>query len=718
MANQKGKRGKGETRKRKTKDSELRTPNSELTSAERRQLTVKFIDVVGSTALSEQLDPEELREVVRTYQEACATVIARFAGYLAKYLGDGLLVYFGYPLAHEDDAQRAVRAGLAILAELPQLNARLQPILEAQHAAPLPLAIPATLQDSLMARLDRLGPAKEVAQLGATLGREFSYELPRAISPLEEPALQSSLTALVQAELLYQRGLPPQATYLFKHALIQEAAYQSLLKSTRQKYHQQIAQVLDERFAEIKETQPELLANHCTEAGLITQAINYWQRAGQRASERSAYVEASAHLTRGLELLKTLPDTPERAQQELTLQIALGVPLNATKGFTAPEVGQVYERARGLCRQLGETPQLFPVLVGLRVFYYQRAEFQTARELGQQLLRLAQRVQGPALLLEAHLALGTTLYYLGEFTAARDHPEQSIALYNPQQHRFGVLLHGGTDPGMNCLGFVAAPLWMLGYVDQALKRSHEAIALAQKLSHPFSLTAALTFAASGHQRRREGAITQEQAETAMTLATEHGFAQMLAINTFLSGWALAEQGQEKKGIARMCQGLAAQRTVGFEMGRPSYLGLLAKACGKVGQVEEGLTVLTEALDIMRKTGERFYEAELYRLKGELTLKQFKVQGSKFKVTNPQSLTPNPQAEAEAWFLKAIEIARRQQAKSLELRAVMSLARLWQRQGKKTEARQMLAATYGWFTEGFDTADLQEAKVLLEELRET
>jgi class 3 adenylate cyclase/tetratricopeptide (TPR) repeat protein len=311
----------------------------------------------------------------------------------------------------------------------------------ARRAVPLQ-TIPATLQEALLARLDRLSDTRQVAQLGATLGREFSYELLHAVAPLNETDFQTALTKLVEAEILYQCGVGEQARYVFKHALIQDTAYQSLLKSTRQHYHQQIAQALEERFPDTKETQPELLAHHYTEAGLIEQAIPFWQRAGQRANQHSAYVEAISHFTRGLGLLNTLPDTPERVQQELTLQISLGVPLQALHGSAAPEVEQTYTRARALCRQIGETPQLFPVLFGLRTFYYNRGELQIARELGEQLLRLAQRRQDPDLLLEASRALGATLSFIGELTAARTHLEQGIALYNLQLHRSHAFLYG------------------------------------------------------------------------------------------------------------------------------------------------------------------------------------------------------------------------------------------------------------------------------------
>jgi class 3 adenylate cyclase/predicted ATPase len=585
-----------------------------------------------------------------------------------------------------------------------------------------PLAIPSTLQDSLMARLDRLATVKEVAQMGATLGREFSYELLQAVAPIDEEALQAALTRLVEAEVLYQRGAPPQARYVFKHALIQDAAYQSLLKSTRQQYHRQIAQILEERFPETKETQPELLAHHYSEAGLVTQAISYWQHAGERAVQRSAYVEAVAHLTRGLEVLKALPDTPERVQQELTLQLALNNALVPAKGYTAPEVGKAVTRARELCQQLGETPQLFPVLWSLFLFYLNRGEFQAALELAELLLRLAQSVQDNRYLLSvAHEALGSTLYWRGEFASARTHLEQASALYDPQTPPH--LTVGTADPRVNCLSYAAWTLWHLGYPDQALKRSQEEVALAAGLSHPYSLAYALGHAAWLQLFRRKEQAARERAEAAITLSTEQGFPSRLAIGTVVRGGTLIEQGQVEEGIAQMQQGLAAFRAMGAEGGSASIglLPWLAAAYARAGQVEEGLSVVAEALAVVDKTGGRFSEAELYRLKGELLLKKSepRIQKSESNpesaIPNTQHPTPSTQAEAAACFLKAIEIARQQQAKSLELRAVMNLARLWQQQGKRAEARQMLAEIYGWFTEGFDTKDLQEAKALLEDL---
>jgi TOMM system kinase/cyclase fusion protein len=579
-----------------------------------------------------------------------------------------------------------------------------------------PLAIPTTLQDSLMARLDRLAPVKEVAQLGAILGRAFPYELLRAVAPQDEATLQYALARLVEVELLYQRGVPPRATYIFKHVLIQEAAYQSLLKSRRQHYHQRIAQVLAEQFPEMAETQPELFAHHYTEAGLSEQAIGYWQRAGQRAIERSANVEAISHLTKGLELLKTLPDTPERLQQELLLQTTLGPALMATQGYGAPEVERVYARALELCRQVGESPQLFPVLAGLRRFHLVRGELQMALEVGEQFLSLAQRAQDPALLLEAHSALAITLLFLGEFAPAREHADQGMALYDPQQHRVHAFFYG-PHPGVVCLSYAAWALWFLGYPDKALERSHESLTLARGLSHPHSLVYALHHATLIPQLRREGKAAKELAEAVITLSTEQEYPFWIAAGTIMRGWALAEQGQAEEGMAQIRQGMTAKRATGTRLAWPYWLALLAEACWRAGKADEGLTALTEALAAVHRSGERSYEAEVYRLKGELLLMQVaRSGGSRTGPTEPSMVAKANQSmltELEACFRQALDIARRQRAKSLELRAVLSLSRLWRDQGRCEEARQLLAGIYSWFTEGLDTADLQEARALLE-----
>jgi predicted ATPase/class 3 adenylate cyclase len=564
-------------------------------------------------------------------------------------------------------------------------------------AGPLPpLAIPTTLHDSLMARLDRLAAVKAMAQLGATLGREFSYELLQAVAPWDEETLRRGLYQLVAAEFLYQQGLPPQATYRFKHALIQDAAYQSLLKSTRQQYHQRIAQALEAEFPESVEKQPELVAHHYTEAGLSAEAIPYWQRAGLRARERSAFVEAIAHLTKGIGLLGPLPDSPERLRQELALQTALGSALGVTQGPTAPEVERAYVRARELCRAAGDTPQLFRVLAGLHVLYNSRGEFQKSRELAEQLLSLAQCVQAPALLLAAHRALGELRFQLGEFTTALAHCEQGITL--SQEH--GLRAFGsGAGLGVDCLRFAARLLWQLGYPDQALQRSHEALTLAQTYAHPHVLTAALCQMAHVYHLRREAPQSQEWAEKANALAREQGFWYWSMWGTFTWGWARATRGAPEQGIVQMYQSVAAKKAAGHEEAQPFALAQLAEVYLDMGQAAEGQRLLAEARAVARRTGERWGGPELYRLQGEFLLAQ----------------SMGSSAEAETCFRHSIEVARRQGAKSLELRAARSLARLWQRQGKQSEARELLAPVYGWFTEGFDTADLQEAKALLEEL---
>ena len=561
-----------------------------------------------------------------------------------------------------------------------------------------PLAIPATLHDSLMARLDRLAAVKALAQLGATLGREFSYALLRAVAPWEEGIVHQGLHQLVAAEFLYQRGVPPQATYTFKHALIQDVAYQSLLRSTRQQYHQRIAQALEAQFPETVETQPELVAQHYTAAGCAEQAILYWLRAGQHASDRSAYLEAISHLTTGIELLKTLPETPEHTQQALTLHIALGAALQMTKGHAAPEVEQAYTQACALCQQVGETPELVPVLFGLWRFYVVRPQLHTARELGETLLRLAQRTDDPALAVIAHYALGVTWFYLGALPAARQHLEEGIARYTPDQRR-ALVFRMGHDPGVACRAYAAGTLWLLGYPEQALARLHEALALAHELSHPFSLAFARCWAAFVSQFRRDVPAVHEHAEAAVALSTEQGFPLWAALGTSLRGWALAMQGQGEEGMAQVRQGIAAWRATGAALLVPYFCTVLADVCAHLGHPEDGLQALAEAHTLVEQHEERYWEAEVCRLRGVLLLRQ----------------PGTPQAEAEAWLQRALDVARRQEAKSLELRAAMSLSRLWQQQGKRAEARALLAPIYGWFTEGFDTADLQEAKALLDTL---
>jgi len=573
-----------------------------------------------------------------------------------------------------------------------------------------PLAIPSTLQDSLMARLDRLAAVREIAQIGATIGREFNYDLLQAVSTLNEEALQQGLRQLVEAELVFQSGVPPQARYLFKHALVQDTAYQSLLKSRRQQLHQQVAQVLTEQFSEIIATQPELVAHHYTEAGLMAQAIPYWQQAGQRASQRAANAEAVSHLTIALGLLKTLPDTPARTQQELNLQLALGALLAATKGIAAPEVEHAYRHAQALCEQIGDQEQVFTALFGLTNYYAMRAEHQTACALADQLLSIAQEAQDPALLVAAHFLQGNTRLWIGEFLASRSHLEQGMVLYDPQQHR-ALAFRYGRDLGIGCRLLATQVLWILGYPDQALQRAQEGLELTRDFSHAFSVASGLGPMAGVHLRRGEWQAAQKRAEAAIVHATEFGLPYFVAQMSIYLGSALAAQGHHEEGITKMRQGLAMQRATGGRILQQLWLALQVEAYIETRQIEEGWTALEEALTIRPKHGDRYWEAELYRLKGELLL----AQDRRNLALQGQWPSAAIATEAEACFRLAIETARELSAKSFELRAAMSLARLWQQQGKRAEAHKLLSEIYNWFTEGFDTKDLQEAKRLIEEL---
>jgi predicted ATPase len=572
--------------------------------------------------------------------------------------------------------------------------------------------VPESILQLIENHIDRLSAEEQrVLEVASVVGAEFSAAAVAAGVKAETGEVEARCARLARREQFVRTGGTeewPDGTvstrYRFLHALYQEVWYERVPVGQRLSLHRWIGEREEQAFGErVREIAAEL-AMHFEQGRDYPRAVQYCGQAGENAIQRSAHVEAIRHLTKALQLLKLLPDTAERIRQELTLQTALGIPLVATKGYAAPATGEAYTRARELCQRVEETPQLFPVLVGLFRFYLVRAEHETARELGEQLLSLAQRVQDSALLLEAHFPLGASLYCLGEFAAARKHLEQSIARYDAQQHRSHALVYGA-DPGVFCLSWTTHVLWALGYPDQALKRSHEALSLAEELSHPFSLALAFDYATILHQFRRERQTVHERATAAIVLCTEQGFAYYLAWATFMQGWALAEQGQAEEGIARMRQSLAALRATGAEIRQPYYLAMLAETYGKGGQAEEGLIALAEALAMVQKTGERFYEAELYRLKGELLRQKVKGKGQKAKF----------EPDAEACFRQALDIARRQSAKSLELRAAMSLSRLWQKQGKQKQGHRILADNYGWFTEGFETNDLQEAKTLLEEL---
>ena len=567
-------------------------------------------------------------------------------------------------------------------------------------AGPLPpLAIPTTLHDSLMARLDRLAPVKEVAQIGAIIGREFSYQLLAAVSPLSEADLSSALDQLVQSELIFRRGNPPDATYSFKHALVQDAAYQSLLKSKRQQLHARIAEELEQGFPDLVESQPELLAQHLTEAGLAERAIPYWRRAGELAAGRSANMEAIAHLSKGLELIGTLPNAAEQLHDELALRLAIGGPLIATKSEAAPEVEQSYSRAWALCDQLGRSADLFPVLRGLWHCYLVRGELQRARDLAERLVVLAEEDGAPLRRALAQRARGTALFFLGRFADAAAALNEGIAIddaiagWDEPNH----LLLYTERAGVVCRLYSAWALWFLGFPDRAVETMEAGLALGQRLAHAHSLAFALTWTALLHNFRREFAAAQRRAEAAIDLALEHRLPHWLAQATICRGFALVGLSQQAEGIAQLRTGLADWNGTGSRVLDTQWLGFLAEAHSRAGQFDNALATADRAAETAAATGECHYRAELDRLRGVVLAETGDATG------------------AASWLQRAIDTAQSQQARSLELRAATSLARLWRDQGNRAEAYDLLAPVYGWFTEGFDTADLKDAKALLDEL---
>jgi class 3 adenylate cyclase/predicted ATPase len=570
-------------------------------------------------------------------------------------------------------------------------------------AGPLrPLAIPSSLHDSLSARLDRLASVasvKEVAQVGAAIGREFSYELLAAVTPLSGDELREALAQLAEAELVFRRGTPPEATYVFKHALVRDAAYQSLLRSKRQQLHARIVRVLEEHFPETVDTEPELLAQHCTEAGLAERAVDYWHCAGQRALARSATAEAVVQLTKGLEVLVGLPVGAERRRREIGLQLALGPALIAAKGYAAPETGRAYARACELCREADDTPELFPALYGQSVVHWQRAELAAAYELARELLRLAEERGDAAAEVVGHRILGAYLFQLGRLAESRAHSERALALYDPVRDQSSRFVYA-IDSRVVCLLWLSQALLALGYPEQARARNGEVLVRARQLAHPNTIAQALLYDWTLHQLLRDRREAQEQAEALIALATEQGLPLWLAAGVVVQGWALAAGGRAEDGIAVIRRGLTDYRATGAELFSPYFLALLADAHGRADQAATGLSLLADALDGVDRTGVRWLEAELHRLRGELWL----------------ALPEPDQSGAEGCLRRALAVAREQDARMWELRAATSLARLWREQGKRIEARDVLAPVYGWFSEGFDTPDLKEAKALLEALR--
>jgi predicted ATPase len=564
--------------------------------------------------------------------------------------------------------------------------------------------LPARVEGVIEKRIQRLEKELQaILTIASVEGETFTAEVVARVQQLNERGLVQRLSQeldkqhrLVTAQILAWIGSQRLSLYRFRHQLFQQYVYHNLAEMERAYLHEAVGSVLEAIYSNQTEPVAVQLARHFEQAGLREKAVNYLLQAGKRAGRLSANQEAIAHLTKGLALLERLPETPERAQTELELHIALGNALIATKGYAAMEVEQTYRRARELCQEVyaEETSQIFPILYGRWAFYFIRGEHQAAHQLAEEFLDLAQQQQDPVIVV-AHRAMGWC-FCMGDLVSARPHFEQIATLYNPEQHR-ALTFQYGQDPGMAGLSAGALDLWLLGYPEQARQWNDRAILLGREATHAHTLAFSLDAASWFHQFCREWAVAQERAEEAIAICTKQGLALWLAWGMIIRGWALAEQGQGEAGIAQMIQGLAAAQATGAEFFRPYYLALLAQAYHIGGEPEVGLSVLAEALAQVEKTGERFWEAEMYRLQGELLLQA------------------KAKAESEDCFLKAIEVAQRQAAKSLELRATVSLGRLWQQQGKKAEARHMLAEMYGWFTEGLGTVDLQEAKMLLEEL---
>jgi class 3 adenylate cyclase/predicted ATPase len=566
-------------------------------------------------------------------------------------------------------------------------------------SAPLPaLAIPTTLHDSLMARLDRLASVKEIAQIGAVIGREFSYQLLSALSPGGEGELQEALSRLVGSQLMFRRGTIPNATYSFKHALVQHVAYESLPKSKRRRLHVEVAKALTDRFPDIATSQPETLAHHLTEGGLAEEAIHYWRRAGQLAAERFANEEACAHFERALTLLPSLPGGVARDQWELDLLTALGSSLISLKGAGALAVARVYGRARELSRLLGKTQHLVPALQGLRLRYQERNELGTARRMAEELLSLAARTREPGDLLEAHRAAGVVSFFSGAFPIAREHLEAGTDLCDTTLHGSHVL-RSEHDAGMTCLAYAARTLWMLGYQDQAVDHAEQAIVMAQAASHTPSVLEAMIWRAEVAILRREFRTAQEHAAPALATATEHALPLWTGLAAALLGLARCGREQTVDGIAQIRDGVAKSDKASERLMLLHCRAILAEALNSIGQVEEGLAIVEEVIETARSDGVGCWDSPLRRLMGELLLAR----------------DARAAPAVEACFQQAVEIARSQQAKSLELRAGTSLARLWAKQGKQQKAHDLLAPIYRWFTEGFDTADLKDAKALLDEL---
>jgi class 3 adenylate cyclase/predicted ATPase len=593
----------------------------------------------------------------------------------------------GVPLFIEELTKAVIESG--VVAEVGDGYAMTGPLAS--------LAIPTTLHASLLARLDRLAPVREVAQIGAALGRQFSHELIGAVAQMPRRQVDDALAQLASAELIFQRGTPPDAEYTFKHALVQDAAYSTLLRTRRVQIHARIVTTLEAQFPETVATQPELMAQHCAEAGLDEKAIGYWLEAGQQSVARSAMAEAVAQLQKGLGLVSKMPDNSWREQRELDLQIALGPALIARKGYSSPEVGETLARARSLAEKLARPEYLVQLLYGQWVYHLVRAESKEALLLAKQMEKVGEEGNEFIALLLGRFEQGCTHFWCGQFVAARSLFERCRDM-SDRVYRARYAALTGEDKYVSMLMHFALTLTCLGHIDQGRMRMNEALLESQRLQHPYTLAFVLAFACWVKKAVDSPHEAQWYAEQTVALCDEHGFPIWLAIGLTVRGWSLAALGQASEGLAQVTKGLSAYRATGAVLSTPFTLTMLAEVYAKIGQPAEGLNCLDKAAQIIETTGERYSDSEMYRLRGDL------------------SNNTADEATAEQNYHQALAAARRQHAKLWELRAAASLARLWRDQGKQTEARDLLAPIYGWFTEGFDTPVLQDAKSLLEQLQ--
>jgi class 3 adenylate cyclase/predicted ATPase len=566
-----------------------------------------------------------------------------------------------------------------------------------QAGATPALHVPETLQDPLMSRLDALGEVKELAQLGAVIGREFSYDLILNVSPLGEGELREALGEAVRQEFFYQRGTPPEATYLFKHALIRDVAYQSLLRSTRQRHHRRVAETLTRRMPEVAEEQPELVAYHLTEAGESERAIAYWQRAGERANAQVAYEEAIRHLRRGLALLEGLAQGSSRDQQELGLQVALGRALTTARGWAHSDAKQTWERAQALCDPLADPLRTAAIYCGLYDIHIAGGDPHKAFELATWMLRLGEHA-GEAMRLFGEYLVGCTLWYLGRFRESRAHLGEAISRYEPEPFR-RLLAEIEFDIGAGPHSYAAWDDWFLGFPDRAWGIATQALEHARRNPQHFSSVSALVWAGQLAMYRREWTRLQELAAEIQRLARARDFAFLEAAGNLLRALGDEAERGDASAADAYTSAMAQAAGTGNRGVAPLIIGKLAELQMRAGRLEDAALTVEGALSIARDTGQVFYDPELHRQKGEILLR----------------MQEHSEEEAESIFRGAIEIARAQESRSLELRAATSLARLWQRQGKRDAARELLAPVYEWFTEGFDTQDLKDAKALLVEL---